>query len=142
MEKSTDSNIIADISAFFETRPEVVAVYVFGSYASGRQLSGSDVDIGILFDEQVNVSYTDHMDHYIAQLSRICRKDIHPVVMNTAPEMLAEQILGQGRCIHEKDHKQLARYKMKMLSMILDFNYYKKMIQTGLVRKISGSSNG
>lgn len=134
--------MIQEISAFFENRPEVAAVYLFGSYASGRQLIESDIDIGILFDEQVDTPYTDSIDQYIAALSRICRKDIHPVVMNTAGEMLAGQILEKGRCIHEKDHKQLARYKMKMLSMIADFNYYKQMIQAGLIRKISGSCNG
>ncbi len=39
------------IARYFQNRPEIVAVYLFGSVAQGKVRSSSDVDIGIIVDE-------------------------------------------------------------------------------------------
>ena len=38
------------IKAYFKSKKEVIAVYLFGSYAAGREHHLSDIDIGILLD--------------------------------------------------------------------------------------------
>ncbi|MGA1823923.1 MAG: nucleotidyltransferase domain-containing protein [bacterium] len=45
-----DSRILLEekIKTYFKNKNEVVAIYLFGSYAKGKQLSASDIDIGIL----------------------------------------------------------------------------------------------
>ncbi len=40
--------LIERIKSYFEDRPEVVAVYLFGSYAQGYEKSFSDIDLEIL----------------------------------------------------------------------------------------------
>jgi len=40
------------IRAYFLNKKEVVAVYLFGSYAEGRECHLSDIDIGILLDRR------------------------------------------------------------------------------------------
>lgn len=71
-------------------------------------------------------------------LSRILRKDIHPVILNLAGEELLRQVFLKGKCILVKDSKKLAHYKMTAFSRIVDFAYYKNQMQTGLVRNIMG----
>ena len=39
------------IKQYFEDRIEIAAVYLFGSYASGKNTFMSDVDIGILLTQ-------------------------------------------------------------------------------------------
>ncbi len=40
---------IKQIAVFFKRTPEVVLAYLFGSAVSGKQHTGSDVDIAVLF---------------------------------------------------------------------------------------------
>ena len=124
------------LSEYFKNRPEVAAVYLFGSYAVNSQKPGSDVDIGILFDPGEVQFFSEYIDTYLKELPRIIRKDIHPVIMNNAGELLAKQILGKGRCIHVKDEKQLSLYKMHMYSMIAEFGYYYEKMKAGFVRHV------
>ena len=69
-------------------------------------------------------------------LSRILRKDIHPVILNLAGEALLQQVFLKGKCILVKNPKKLARYKMTAFSRVADFAYYKKQMQSGLIRNI------
>jgi uncharacterized protein len=130
------NQMVQKIIDYFSARPEVIAVYLFGSYARDRQHPTSDVDIGILFERDAHGQFIENTDKYSNDLSRILRKDIHPVVMNHAGEFLAKQILSKGKCIHQKNKSLVSQYQMKMYSMIADFSYYQDMIQTGFVRKV------
>ena len=41
---------IEKLSEYFNEKSGVIAVYVFGSYAKGKERPSSDLDIGLLFD--------------------------------------------------------------------------------------------
>ena len=124
------------LSEYFHTRPEVAAVYLFGSYAVNVQKPDSDVDIGILFYPTTEQPFSKYIETYLTDLPRVLRLDVHPVIMNNAGELLAKQILGKGRCIHVKDEKQLSHYKMYMYSMIAEFGYYHEKIKAGFIRRV------
>jgi hypothetical protein len=66
----------------------------------------------------------------------LLRKDVHPVAMNSASEMLLKQIFGKGRCLLVNDTRKLAEFKMLAYSRIASFNYYLKKMQAGLIRKV------
>ena len=38
------------IRDYFKNKEEVIAIYLFGSYAAGRERDLSDIDIGIILD--------------------------------------------------------------------------------------------
>jgi predicted nucleotidyltransferase len=44
------NNLIEKLTAYFNTESEIIAVYLFGSYAKGKEHHSSDIDIGLLFD--------------------------------------------------------------------------------------------
>jgi predicted nucleotidyltransferase len=126
------------LTAYFKTNSEIIAVYLFGSYAKGKEHRSSDIDIGILFDTIDPVSIKTKTDMVMLDLSRILRKDIHPVILNLAGEELLRQVFLKGECILVKSPKKLARYKMIAFSRIADFEHYKKQMQSGLIRNIMG----
>ena len=126
------------ISSYFSTKHGVVAVYLFGSHAAEKERPFSDVDIGLLFDDADKKSVAEKVDYYLIELSRIIRKDIHPVIMNSAGELLLKQIFLKGDCIVVNDKKKLSRYKMIMFSKIIDFSFYLSQMQSGFVRKMIG----
>ena len=129
-------NIIENIEVYFKDRLEVIAVYLYGSYASGKERSFSDLDIGFLLD-RTNIDAAEKKKYeYMVDLSRLLRKDIHPIILNFAGEELAKQILTKGKCILVNNPKKLAQYKMVMFSKIADFAYYRKQMQSGLIRSV------
>jgi hypothetical protein len=69
-------------------------------------------------------------------LGRILRKDIHPVILNSAGEELLRQIFSNGKCLLINNPKEFSRFKMVMFSRIADFAYYRTKMQSGLIKKV------
>ncbi len=126
------------IIAYFESKEEVIAVYLFGSYAEGKERYLSDIDIGILMDSKDRDFVTRRRNDYMVELARILRKDIHPVILNSASEELLKQIFSKGQCIIVNNSRELARYTMVMFVKIAEFSYYRRQMQSGLIRKVMG----
>lgn len=131
-----NDKIIEKIEGYFIDKSELIAVYLYGSYASGKERHFSDLDIGLLLDKAYMRAAEEKKYEYMVELSRLLRKDVHPVILNFAGEELAKQILIKGKCIMVNNPKELAQYKMVMFSKIADFAYYRKQMQSGLVRSI------
>jgi len=129
-------NIQRQVKAYFENREEVVAVYLFGSYAKGKERLLSDVDIGILLDKKYLDNFSKMREVYMVQLARALRKDIHPVLLNSASEALLKQIFLKGKCIFVRDASELARYKMLVFAAIAEFGYYRSQMQSGLIKRL------
>lgn len=142
-----DFNIFSDlndlnekIASYFEDCPEVAAVYLFGSYARNRPRFTSDVDIAVILVkcDKANLERL----QYMLDLARMLRKDIHPVIMNTANEELLTQIFSKGRCIQVNDAKALSRFRSSAFAKIAEFGYYRESLQTGLIRKLREEAQG
>ena len=131
-----EHELIEKLIAYFKTKPNIIAVYLFGSYAKGKEHHSSDIDIGLLFDTRDPVLLKKNVDTVMLDLSKILRKDIHPVILNFAGEELLRQVFLKGKCILVRNPKKLAYYKMTAFSRIVDFAYYKNQMQTGLIRNI------
>jgi len=131
------------IAAYFENKKDVSAVYLFGSYAAGKQKPFSDIDIGILLKHDVMKTAAGKQTACIIELGRMLRKDVHPVILNTAGETLLEQIFKYGKCILVNDEKEYAKFRMISLSKILDFSYSRSQIQSVFLnRMLEGNPDG
>ena len=124
------------IKSFFENEKDIVAVYLFGSYASGRVRSNSDIDLAILFDSRNRPAINRRLDKYLIGLSRILRKDTHLTAMDFASEGLLKQIFKKGKCIIVNDTKIMAYFKMISYSKIVDFRYHRRKMQSGVIRQV------
>jgi predicted nucleotidyltransferase len=124
------------ITKYFENKEDIIGVYLFGSYASGKLQSCSDVDVAILFDSRERVIINRRLENYLIDLSRILRKDIHLTTLNFASEELLKQIFKKGKCLIVNDSKKLASFKMTAYSRIVNFQYYRGQFQAGIVRKV------
>src|SRR3989338_5720845 len=82
------SELEEKIKNYFKNKKEVIAVYLFGSYAEGRERDLSDIDIGIILDRRDSAFFQEKRDVYMVELGRILRKDIDSVILNSASEAL------------------------------------------------------
>ena len=124
------------IKNYFEHEKDIVAVYLFGSYASGNVRSYSDIDLAVLFDSRNRAAINRRLDKYLIDLSRLLRKDTHLTAMDFASEGLLKQIFEKGKGIIVNDTKKLAYFKMIAYSKIADFYYHRREMQSGLIRKV------
>jgi predicted nucleotidyltransferase len=130
------NNLTTRLKQYFKDKPEVVAVYLFGSQATGKKKRSSDVDVGILLNTKDRATEIEKRNQYMVDLADILRKEIHPIILNSAGEELMRQIFAKGDCILIKNQKKLSLFKMTMFARIADFGYYRNQMQSGLIRSI------
>ena len=121
---------------YFKKKKEIIAIYLFGSCAKGKKFHSNDIDIGILLDKTNQEDINEQKKECFIQLGRILRKDIHPVILNSASEELMRQIFLKGKCLLVNDSMELARFKMFMISKIAEFGDYRNQMQTGFIKKV------
>ena len=129
------------IRHYFEGKKDVAAVFLYGSHVGGQPRTDSDVDVAILLTSYDSDAERALRALYMAELSRMTRKVIHPVILNSAGEALLKQILGKGRCIQVNDPKSLSRFKMTAIARVADYGYYRRFLQQGVIRKIMGGED-
>jgi predicted nucleotidyltransferase len=128
--------MIEEMASYFTQRPEVVAVYLFGSYAGSTAGHLSDVDIAVLLASSYEDSANRKRFKYITDLAKILRKDIHPIIMNLAGEEMLRQIFSKGKLIQVNDAKGLSHFKTYAFVKMAEFGYYRASMQRGVIRKI------
>lgn len=91
--------------------PGIVAAYVFGSVAEGREHRESDVDIGVLFDRQVHPDERSRFEAQIELRRHLCPasvgREVDIVVLNDISPVLGRRIVRDERVFcadHEIDH--------------------------------------
>jgi predicted nucleotidyltransferase len=124
------------IVRFFESRPEIVAVYLFGSRARGRAKETSDVDLAVLIDPNAKIDRLELKRDMMIGLSGVLRKEIHPVILNSAGELLSAQVFKYGKCLYNREPGILSRFRTVQYSKIADFAYLRNIMQKGFTRKI------
>ena len=127
--------MIQSLTDYFKKQDEVVAAYLFGSFAKGNARPFSDVDVGIILHHDALSKEVHLRKRYMAELGRTLRKDIHPVILNTADELLLKQVFKQGVCVCDNDSKQRMQFRMVRFAMISEFGYYLSLTQRGFQRK-------
>ena len=124
------------IKDYFRSRDDIATVFLFGSHATGKDRPNSDVDIAILFQSMPRELMRDLIDILMVDLSRLLKKDIHPVILNHAGEELLAQVFKKGKCIIVNDRRKLAVFRMAAFAKIFDFAYYRGVMQAGLIKSV------
>ena len=131
------------IADFFKSGfDHIAAVYLFGSSVSENTGNGSDVDVGLLFNSEAMGLAPASIEDILVRLPRVLRRDVHPVVMNTAGEELLRQIFSKGKCLIVKDGRALAYFKMTAFARIADYSYYRQTLQEGVIKSVLGEMTG
>ncbi len=130
------------ITHYFTTKNEVAAVHLFGSFASEKNRPMSDVDLAVLFLPEYLPSADRLSRRYLTDLGRLLKKDIHPIVMNRAGEVLLKQIFLKGKQLVVKNPVFVSEFNMTAISRIADFGFYLDRMQAGLKKKMQEKVHG
>ena len=130
------SEISQQLNSYFSGRDEVVAAYIFGSWAKGSQRQESDVDIAVLLDRKEEHDLSSLMSTFFVDLSRLIGKNVHLLFLNKASYVVRAQALYYGILVHVKDKQILAEFRMASFSLYTEFAPALHQMQRGLARRI------
>ncbi|MFZ3385228.1 MAG: nucleotidyltransferase domain-containing protein [Candidatus Methanoperedens sp.] len=116
-----------ELTEYFSSKDSVILAYLFGSTVRDDAGRLSDVDIGVLVDE--NLSKKDRFDLELKLMGDIAilinKNKIDLIVLNEAPLLLAYNIIKDGIILKSSETARV-NFETKILSMYLDEKYYIK----------------
>ncbi|MCS7201744.1 MAG: nucleotidyltransferase domain-containing protein [Dictyoglomus sp.] len=133
-----------EIKKIFEEKGVILA-YIFGSFAKGNISNLSDIDVAILFSEDIpKENYFDlklEISYLLLEILRELKRDVDLVILNDASLILKYQVIKYGEIIYKKDEKTRVDFEEETIKNYLDtkpirdenFKYLLKRIQDGKV---------
>ena len=119
-----DKDQIAKIIGFAEAHPKISAVYLFGSFASGHPRAKSDIDLGVLFLEDVDGFLRVNME---TELSNLLRRDVDLIDMRKSSPFLRHQIYKYGRNIYHGRGDFPFQFRANSIREYLETEYIRKI---------------
>ena len=137
-------NIEQTVTEYFSKQPEVIAVYLFGSYAKNRSRLDSDVDLAILFASKIKPELFYNLEmKYFQELSRKIPKNFDVVNLNRAGELLDYEVFRLGFLIYQRDPVKRLEYQTRRICGYLDFSPLMFRMRKGMMKKLrEGISHG
>ena len=114
--------IVEAVEQFGESHLEIVGVFVFGSAATGKTHSASDVDVAVLVEDaflKERRALPLVLD-YVVELEPLLGSDVDVVVLNTASPLLRHQVFKKGILVFARDHRRIRRFIGDALVEFLD----------------------
>ena len=111
---------------FARSRDNIAALYLFGSAATGKMRSTSDIDIAVMSTCGIDGFEKATME---TELSNILHRDVDIVVFHQADILLQHQILKYGKLLYVKDDAERVRQETIARRQYLDTRHlYRKLV--------------
>ena len=120
---------------------EIVALYAFGSLASGDLKPLSDLDFGILVSSKLDKQkrFDKHLD-LIGKFNEVLNTDeVDLVMMNDAPMRFSHNIIKSGKLIYCADSRELTDFVEKTVKLYLDFRFFRDTFDDAFLKGIGYS---
>lgn len=117
------------LEELFATLPDLQTVYLFGSYGTGYQTPGSDVDFAVLCGREITIKEEAAILNKLSILLDTDRVDL--LTLNKAPLSLQFKIISEGRIVYERDYLTTCDYVERVISLYHDYaitlsNFYRE----------------
>jgi predicted nucleotidyltransferase len=121
------------LSQVFRRYPDIQAVYLFGSAASGRSHRGSDLDLAVVSKSR---SIRDRRLDILTDLARYGFCEVDLVFLDTEDIVLKYEAIRQNRLVYQtEDFDRGAMYSL-VVRQYLDFYPYLKVQREAYKRRI------
>lgn len=128
--KPPDLNLLPEI---FRKFPDIQAVYLFGSVASGKTHAESDLDLAIV---PRRAQLREQRLDILADLARAGFDNVDLVFLDTTDIVLKYEAIRQNRVIYQADDFDRGAMYSKIVRQYLDFLPYLKVQREAYKRRI------
>lgn len=108
-------------------REGIAAAYLFGSVARGTAGPRSDVDVGILYQEDPPLTLEGLGLRLEGDLESLLGKPVQLIVLNHAPVDLAIRVLRDGKLLVDRDRSRRVHFEVRTHFELFDLEPYLKM---------------
>lgn len=115
---------ITKIVAFAKSNPLISAIYLFGSHASGHERSRSDVDLGVLFNRDVDGFTKVNLE---TEISKLLKKEVDLVDMRKSSPFLRHQIYKYSKAVYQDGTDFPFDFRAGSIRDYLDTNHLRKI---------------
>lgn len=119
--ENTLQEISQSLKKFFATEKGVLFCYLFGSMAYQKTTSKSDIDLALYLDDKKCKDFFEKRLELISQTSRILKKEVDIVILNTAPPFLKYVVLKEGKLIFSRDEGKRIDFELNVINDYFDF---------------------
>ena len=140
--------IAPEIKRIMEKRRGILAVYLFGSVACGKEGPLSDIDIAILYDKGREYTPSIFKDELLIgyEIEKLLRgKDIRGhevevVNLNRSNLLLKYKVIKEGKRIYVRDKRGVVLFEADVISKYCDFkptlDFINRFYIDGKLRKV------
>jgi len=130
-------------TSIFKGYPNIAVVYLFGSYARGKNTPNSDLDLAIIYKEGApSGRHLIHEEDYLAYRigDALNVKEVDIINFNRQGLVFQHNVLKTGILIYDGDPSFRARYIAGVLSAYCDFEItlrkYSRFYYEGIKRRL------
>lgn len=105
---------------FFSSIPEILTVYIFGSYGTENQTKLSDIDFGVLFTKKIPMMREMEINAEIS--SMLGMDNIDMVNLNSTPVYFQHKVISSGDIIYEKNGLKTQEFVENVLEIQHDYS--------------------
>jgi predicted nucleotidyltransferase len=123
------------------TAAGVSLAYVFGSAAQGRERPDSDLDVAVLFADDVpRERYGELRVQLLTELVGLTHtNDVDLVVLNEAPPLLAFQVIDGGRLLLG-DRREQVRFETRAIQRYIDTAPIRRKLEAALRARVAAQT--
>ena len=132
-----DTKTVQKLEAYMKRKGFVSAAYIFGSHADGKAGPLSDIDIAVLFKNDMSKRDMDEKKTILASEipSIICTDDFDLIVMNHAPLLMKFNIIRSGRVL--KTSRERVPMEFRTISDFLDRKHFEEMYASSTIDRVA-----
>lgn len=124
---------LSALDVVFQKYPEIQAVYVFGSVATGKVKAGSDLDLGIV---PKTPSLHERKLDILTDLARLGFCEVDLVFLDVEDIVLRFEIVKHNKIIYQTSDFDKGEYYSRTLRQYFDFLPYLKVQREAMKRRI------
>ncbi|WP_026486308.1 type VII toxin-antitoxin system MntA family adenylyltransferase antitoxin [Caldanaerobius polysaccharolyticus] len=128
-------NEISAINSCLQKNPNIIALYIFGSYGTAYYNKFSDIDFAVLYDKIPTLDEELALEIYISDILK--RDDVDVVNLNKAPINLKHNVIYTGDLLYCKDDIKLADFKEYVFNVYGDYGITLKYFYDDYIKGLS-----
>lgn len=109
-----DKNSIKQI---LQENEKIYAAYIYGSYATGRQHKESDIDIGVLVNEELD---REELSEVKAALQNEVDREVDIRVLNERDTRFLQNVLSQAELVFSRDEEERVSFEVEVMQNYRD----------------------
>ncbi|MDP2767832.1 MAG: nucleotidyltransferase domain-containing protein [Candidatus Methanoperedens sp.] len=113
------SDIITKVKEVGELHPEIIAAYLYGSYAKCIETEESDIDVALLLSDQFIQSAL-YPFKIAGELEKKLKRKVDVRILNGTSPSFLNQVFKYGKVVYSRDEKRRVSFEFQALRAYLD----------------------